>query len=289
MSGAVRPGRVETITAHSNPRIKAIRALAQKKVRDREDRFLAEGEKLAHDALAGGWTIHTLLHAREADGDAPERTARLADLAAKVRARGGDILTVPPKLLAAVTRRDNPQAVVSVVGRRLTPVADLTPTAGETWLALDRVRDPGNLGTCLRTADALGIAGVVLVGDCTDPFSLEAVRATMGSLFHVRLSQVAAKGFEGLAHRFRAAGGRVLATHLEGAADLREADWGAGPVLAVMGNEQQGLDPALAPACDGFLRIPMAGQADSLNLAVATGITLFEARRAGLSGTGGGS
>jgi TrmH family RNA methyltransferase len=142
-------------------------------------------------------------------------------------------------------------------------------------VALEAVRDPGNLGTIIRTADAVGAAGVILVGDTVDPFSIEAVRATMGSIFHVTLARASRAEFEALRKRWT---GSVVGTHLKGTQDYRGAPY-RGPTLLVMGNEQAGITDATAGLCDMLVKIPMAGQADSLNLAVATAIMLFEIRR----------
>ena len=261
---------VKQVSSVSNPIVKSIRALAQKKAREREGLFLAEGLKLALDALEGGWTVRTLVVSAH---DGPRE--RIDDVSARVHAAGGLVLQASEKVLAAIARRDNPQTVIAVVEERWSP--DVEPQAGETWVALERVRDPGNLGTVIRTADALGLSGVVLAGECVDPFGVETVRATMGSLFHVPLARVDAVA--PLAERFRAAGGQVVGTHLGGAVDHRRIDWTATPTLVIMGNEARGLSDEAAAACDRLALIAMSGRADSLNLAVSAGIVLFEARR----------
>ncbi|RUW83104.1 RNA methyltransferase, partial [Mesorhizobium sp. M1E.F.Ca.ET.063.01.1.1] len=183
------------------------------------------------------------------------------------------------QLLTPTTRRENPQMVVGVFAQRTLPLKDIRATDGDVWVALDRVRDPGNLGTVIRTVDAVGARGVILVGDATDPFSLETVRATMGSIFAVPVAKATEEAF--LAWR-RDFPGLVAGTHLKGAVDYRSVDFSRGPVLLLMGNEQQGLPDSLAESCDRLLRIPQAGRADSLNLAVATGVMLFEIRRGAL-------
>ncbi|TIW41021.1 MAG: RNA methyltransferase, partial [Mesorhizobium sp.] len=192
---------------------------------------------------------------------------------------GGTVLEVSEKVLAAITRRDNPQMVVGVFAQRVLPLKDIRASDGDVWVALDRVRDPGNLGTVIRTVDAVGAKGVILVGDTTDPFAVETVRATMGSIFAVPVARATPEAF--LAWR-KGFPGLVAGTHLKGAVDYRSVDFTRGPVLLLMGNEQQGLPDSLAESCDRLLRIPQAGRADSLNLAVATGIMLFEIRRGAL-------
>ncbi|WP_163265049.1 TrmH family RNA methyltransferase [Chelativorans alearense] len=271
------PGRVKEVTSLSNPLVKEIKALALKKFRDREHAFMAEGLKLVLDALDAGWTIRTLVYAKAGRGNATIEKA-----AARTVAAGGLVLEVSEKVLSAITRRDNPQMVVGVFQQRYRPLADIRPANGDVWVALDRVRDPGNLGTIVRTVDAVGAAGVILVGDCTDPFSLETVRATMGSLFSVPLSRADEDAF--LAWR-KSFPGLAVGTHLKGSVDYRTLDYASGPVLLLMGNEQQGLPDRLAETCDQLVRIPQAGRADSLNLAVATGVMLYEIRRAALPST----
>jgi TrmH family RNA methyltransferase len=189
---------------------------------------------------------------------------------------GGLVLEVSEKVLSSVTRRDNPQMVVGIFHSRWHPLAEVRPKAGETWVALDRVRDPGNLGTIIRTADAAGASGVILVGETTDPFSLETVRATMGSIFSVPVIRTAVADF---VKWQKASGTNMVATHLKGAIDYRTADYKSRPVIVLMGNEQAGLPDELADAAGTKVRIPQQGRADSLNLAVATGVMLFEARR----------
>jgi TrmH family RNA methyltransferase len=268
------PGRVKEVTSLANPLVKDIKALALKKFRDQQNAFMAEGLKLVIDALDLGWTIKTLIFAKSALGN-----QAVEKVAARTVAAGGDVLEVSEKVLTAITRRDNPQAVVGVFSQRLVPLKDIRPKGNDVWVALDRVRDPGNLGTVIRTVDAVGAKGVILVGETTDPFSLETVRATMGSIFAVPVAKTNPEAF--LAWRKDFAG-TVAGTHLKGAVDYRSVDFSSRPVLLMMGNEQQGLPDNLADACDKLLRIPQAGRADSLNLAVATGVMLFEIRRGAL-------
>ncbi|MEM7215491.1 MAG: RNA methyltransferase [Pseudomonadota bacterium] len=262
------PGKVHQITAVSNPRIKSVRALSLKKNRDDSSTFLAEGMKLVRDAFENGWKIETLIYASAfADGD-----NLLKELAAHVRARGGDILEVNEKVLSSITRRDNPQMVLGVMQQKWHKAPESVTDREAVWVALDRVRDPGNLGTIIRTSDCAGVDGVILVGDTTDPFSLEATRASMGSIFNVPLVRMN----EGSFLKWRESwNGLVVGTHLEGSTDYRTVDFQSRPVLLMMGNEQQGLPSILAESCDTLIRIPMAGSADSLNLAIATGIMLF--------------
>lgn len=269
--GPRKVGQVKEVTSLANPIVKDIKALTVKKSREESGAFLAEGLKLVIDALELGWTIRTLVYAKAAKGK-----PLVEQVAAKTVAAGGLVLEVSEKVIGSITRRDNPQMVVGVFEQRWRPLRDVRPKAGETWVALDRVRDPGNLGTIIRTADAAGASGVILVGETTDPFSLETVRATMGSVFAVPVVKATPEEF--LAWK-KTAGVAVVATHLAGAVDYRTIDYKKKPVVILMGNEQSGLPDALAKEADALARIPQAGRADSLNLAVATAVMLFEARR----------
>ncbi|MEZ5790037.1 MAG: RNA methyltransferase [Nitratireductor sp.] len=271
MTDDFRPGQVREVTAVSNPVIKEIRALALKKNREESGRFLAEGLKLVTDALDGGWVVHVVVFAKKMSSNAAVQA-----VAARARAQGALILEASEKVLSTISRRDNPQMVVGVFGQRWLKPEAIRAQDGDLWIALDRVRDPGNLGTIIRTADCAGAKGIILVGETTDPWSIEAVRATMGSLFHM---PVARMGVEAFLQWRKGWPGMVVGTHLEGAVDYRSVDYSGKPVLLLMGNEQQGLPPALAECCDRLCLIPMAGQADSLNLAVATGVMVFEIRR----------
>ena len=272
-------GRVKEVTSLSNPLVKDIKALALKKFRDQQRAFMAEGLKLVIDALDLGWQVRTLVFSKAGRGNAAVEKA-----AARTVAAGGTVLEVSEKVLSAITRRDNPQMVVGVFSQRFAALKDIRPGNGDVWVALDRVRDPGNLGTVIRTVDAVGARGVILVGDATDPFAVETVRATMGSIFAVPVARTTAAEF--LAWR-KGFAGLVVGTHLKGAVDYRCVDFGKRPVLLLMGNEQQGLPDELAASCDRLLRIPQAGRADSLNLAVATGVMLYEVRRDALKLEGG--
>lgn len=258
-------GSFKKITSVANPLVKEIRSLHQKKYRDTSGLFLAEGQKLALDGMDAGWSLQTLVYSAQ--------SSEVTPLAARAKASGAQVLEVSRQILEKISRRDNPQAIVSVFRKQF---GDLKQVGREgIWVALDRVRDPGNLGTILRTCDATAVRGVVLIGQTCDPFSVEAVRATMGSLFHVPVVRCSERAFLDHMGHMQAA---LLGTHLDASVDYRECDYRQ-PLVLLMGNEQQGLSPGLAACCDRTVRIPMVGRADSLNLAVSTGLMIYEALR----------
>ena len=264
------PGSVKTVTSLTNPTIKDIRGLALPKNRKESGLFVTEGMKLVADAVEEDWPIKILVYgAKVADHPVVRRVATTA------HARGGDVLEVSEAVLAKITRRENPQMVVGVFEQKLTPMSDIKPGPTGVWVALEGIKDPGNLGTIIRTADAVGAEGVILVGDTVDPFGVEAVRATMGSIFHMKLARMSVAEFKEWRKGWP---GIVVGTHLSGKSDYRTIDYDR-PVMLFMGNEQSGLPEDLAATCDHLVKIPQAGRADSLNLAIATGVMLYEIRR----------
>lgn len=270
-----KSGRIKEITSVSNPIIKDIRLLEKKRHREETNSFIAEGMKLIIDAIDGGWTLKTLLFAAShRDND------NVKNLAARAAANGSDVLIVPEKVLGTITRRDNPQMVVGIFERHLLNAAKIKPEAEDVWIALDRIRDPGNLGTIMRTADAAGAKGIILVGDTTDPFATETVRATMGSIFAIPVAHLSEAEFITFAKEWN---GLVVGTHLAGSVDYRTPQYSGRPTLLIMGNEQSGMPAPLVKVCEQLIRIPQVGRADSLNLAIATGVCLYEVRRHALS------
>ncbi|MDE2357208.1 MAG: RNA methyltransferase [Alphaproteobacteria bacterium] len=253
------------VTSLTNPTVKAVRALHQRRERRQSGLFLVEGLRSVSEALELGEAPKILLYG--------ERAATHPRLLAAAE-RADEALMVTDAILAKVSRRDNPQTVIGVFAQKTTSLSKLDPTLSPLWIGLEAVRDPGNLGAVLRTADAVGAGGVMLIGECCDPFSVEAVRATMGSIFATPLIETSLDAF--LSWR-RAWPGTVAAARLQASDDYLAAPYQA-PTLILMGNEQAGLSEAAAKACDVAVRIPMLGRADSLNLAVATGILAYAVR-----------
>ena len=260
------------ITSLTNPLVKLARGLHLRKEREASGLFLAEGLKIVTEAVDLGHAPRFLLHGPPTPGKGSDHPV-LRRVVNATRGGGGEVLEVSREVLEKIARRENPQAVLGVFPQRYHDIDALDPRTAGCWVALQAVRDPGNLGAIVRTADAAGCGGVILVGDCCDPFSVEAVRATMGSIFATPLYRLAVDAF--LAWRARWPGA-VVGTLLSAEVDYRAAAYRA-PNLILMGNEQAGLPPELAAACDVAVKIPMRGRADSLNLSVATGIMIYAA------------
>ena len=260
----------DPIASAGNAEVKRLRSLHERKYRRQTGWFLAEGTRTCTEAVELGWRLHRLAFL---DGRGGDRMVR--PLLAALGRDGGRALPMTESLLSRISGKDNPQMVLGAFEQRWQDPGRITPDSGRCWIALDRVRDPGNLGTIMRTADATGARGIILIGDCTDPYSVEAVRASMGAVFNVELAQMLEDDFLDLAAGWP---GQIVGTALPASRDYRKVDY-AWPLILLMGNEQAGLTPALMKACTQLARVPMMGRSDSLNLAVATGVTLYEALR----------
>lgn len=257
-----------SITGFSNPLVKYLRSLRDKKHRRREKRFLVEGLRLLTDARECGKLPETLVIAT---GREPH--SLIDKLEDAVAAAGGDIVEMDEAILAKVTGKDNPQAIAGVFTEFGTELSGLDRNSSPIWLAAQALRDPGNLGTMLRTCDAVGAGGLILIDDCADPFSVEAVRASMGAIFTVGLAQA---GWEEFIAWLREGDGQLVGASLNDALDYRAAAYAA-PCFLLVGNESQGLPQSYEDACDLRVRLPMLGRADSLNAAVAGAVLAYEA------------
>ena len=264
----------KTITSLTNDRVKAIKALEQRKIRKETGLFVAEGTSLLVTAREHGIAPQSLVYQT---GAAESGLTR--GLVAFALQNGAEVLEVSEAVLLKLSSKDNPQTMLGVFKQRFAPMPNVeTMTADQTWVALEEVRDPGNLGTIVRTADAAGAAGVILAGTCCDPYSPEAVRATMGSIFAVPIVKLERRAFLDLVQRWP---GDTVATLIDAREDFRRVAYQA-PELLVMGGEGPGLSAEAAAACRRSVRIPMAGNLDSLNLSIATALALYQIRGARL-------
>jgi len=264
-------GGTRAITSLQNERVKLIRSLEMRKARRETGLFVAEGASVLISARDAGWKPKLLVFL--APGAA---TGLHRDLVGWAQAAGAECLEVSEPVLAKLAGKDNPQTMLAVFEQRWQsePAPDALPRDA-LWVALEGVRDPGNLGTIIRTVDAVGASGIVLVGNSVDPYSREAVRATMGSIFSVPLSRMTLEQCLAWVSRWP---GDIAGTRLDANEDFRERAYRT-PALLLMGSEGPGLSPELTAACTRRVKIPMAGRLDSLNLAVATALMLYEMRR----------
>jgi TrmH family RNA methyltransferase len=252
-----------------DPRIQPILALHSRSERDRRRQFYVEGMRFISRAMDGRCGISTLV---TAPALAVHPFGR--ELIERNRALGRLIVETTPDVFRLIGFGAEPQGIGAVVRQRWTDLSALNPEASPVVVALSTIRSPGNLGTIIRTCESAG-ATLALLDRDPDPHDPRAVRATMGSVFGVRIVRADLRLLREWAHR---QGGTVVGTSPGALCDFRHAEYGP-PVVLLMGGERRGLSAAETARCDAVVRIPMAGQADSLNLAVATGIVLYEAIR----------
>lgn len=255
------------ITGFSNPTVKYLRGLREKKHRKAAGRFLAEGLRLLTDARACGHLPEMLVMAQGRDPH-----PLLAELERDVAAAGGEVIETSDEILGKITGKDNAQAVCGVFAEFDTALAALDRSAAPIWLVAQALRDPGNLGTMLRTGDAVGAGGLILIDDCADPFSVEAVRASMGAVFTQRIAQAR---WDEFLPWLRSGPGQLVAASLRDAVDYRGAPYRA-PCFILIGNESRGLPEDYEMACDLRVTMPMKGRADSLNAAIAGAVLAYE-------------
>ncbi|NJC72778.1 RNA methyltransferase [Planosporangium thailandense] len=263
----MRPG-VEPFTTRT-PRVVAARRLQRRRERTETGRFLAEGPQAVREALADGAVVELFATAAAAE--------RYAELIAAAEADGARVSPVTDDALAALAETVQPQGVVAVCSFVDVPLAQALAKQPRLVAVLADIRDPGNAGTVLRTADAAGADAVVFAGSAVDPYNGKCVRASAGSLFHVDV--VRADDPLAVVERIRAAGLTVYAADAYGAADLDHVPL-AGPTAWLFGSEAHGLPPQLADAADARVRVPIHGRAESLNLAAAAAVCLYSCARA---------
>src|SRR6187399_2342104 len=204
-----------TITGFSNPTVKFLRSLRDKKHRRREGRFLAEGLRLLTDARASGRLPEMLVMASGRDPH-----PLLDAIEAEVERAGGEVVETSAEILGKITGKDNPQAVAGVFAEFDTSLSRIDRASAPIWLVAQALRDPGNLGTMLRTGDAVGAGGLILIDDCADPFSVEAVRASMGAIFTQKIAQAR---WEEFLPWLRTDTGQLVAASLRDAVPYRDA------------------------------------------------------------------
>lgn len=258
------------ITGFSNPLIKQVRALREKKFRKREGRFLAEGLRIMTEAREVGHIPELLFMAK--GRDAQPLADQLEDAVAK---SGGETIETSSDILSKLSGKDNSQALVGVYADISVPLSELLPDAAPIWLVAQDMRDPGNLGTMLRTGDAVGAGGLILIDDCTDPFSVEAVRASMGAIFTQAIVQCRWDEFTAWRAASGDSRGELIGTSLNSELDYQQPAYNS-PAFILTGNEARGLPQEYEAACDTLVKMPMMGKADSLNASVAAAVMAYE-------------
>ncbi|WP_439547211.1 TrmH family RNA methyltransferase [Sandarakinorhabdus sp.] len=261
--------RITDVSSPANPVLKSLKTLADKRGRREAGQFLAEGLRVCTEALAAGQVPTTLVFTFEA-----ERHPLTQALITAAGAANATILRTTPDLMQRLTGKDNAQGVAAAYPIPDTSLARLDRSASNLWLVAENLKDPGNFGTMLRTCDATGAGGVILLDQSCDPFSVEAVRASMGALFSRQVARATgAEFFTWL----RQSPAQLVGAALAGRTVDYRAHAYAPPCFLFMGNEQSGLPPDYAAQCDALVKLPMHGTADSLNVAVCAGVLLYHA------------
>lgn len=254
------------VTAFSNTTVKWLRSLRDKKARRAERMFLAEGLRIVAEARDTGRLPEIVAFSAEG-----AKHPLAADIIAATEAAGGEAIETTPEILSKMSGKDNPQMLLGAYRQPDTSLERIDRSAAPIWIVAQALRDPGNIGTILRTGDAVGAGGLILIDECADPFSVEAVRASMGAVF---TQAIAAARWGDFLTWLRSREGQLVGTSLKTAEDYLEASYEK-PCFLLIGNEQQGLPAAYEEACDLLVKIPMAGRADSLNAAVAAAVMAF--------------
>lgn len=264
------------ITSIKNPLVKRIRSLvSDRDQREQERKLVVEGIRMIEEVLAAGVPIDVLLY----DPDVSAHPRAAAALAAS-RRRDVRLVQASSHVVAACSQVETPQGLVAVVAKPAVALAQVAGRPDQLTVVADRIQDPGNLGTMIRIADAAGATGVIVTRGSVDPTNPKAVRATMGSLFHLPVVEAAA---EDAIATLRAHRVRILIADQHGAIEYTAASYRR-PVALVLGNEGEGVDAPWREVAEAAVRIPLYGRAESLNVAVAAGLLLYEANRQGTSG-----
>jgi TrmH family RNA methyltransferase len=257
------------VTAFSNTTVKRLRSLRDKKARREEGLFLAEGLRIIAEARDSGRLPEIVAFAPEG-----AKHPLAAEIIEATEAAGGEAIETSADILSKMSGKDNPQMLLGAYKQPETGLDAIDRSAAPLWFVAQSLRDPGNIGTILRTGDAVGAGGLILVDDSADPFSVEAVRASMGAIF---TQEVAKAPWTEFVSWLRSGPGQLVGTSLNTIKDYLQVTYEK-PCFLLIGNEQQGLPEAYEAECDALVKIPMAGRADSLNAAIAAAVMAFQVK-----------
>jgi TrmH family RNA methyltransferase len=258
---------MEKITSRSNPNIKSARALRQRKNRESNALFLVEGIHHVGAAVEADAAVETVFYAPEL---LKSRFAQ--EMIEQASGRGIPCYPTSSEVFVSLAGKDNPQGLLAVVHQPQVTLADLNPENFSWGTACVSPQDPGNVGAILRTIDAVGASGLILIGEGVDAYHPTAVRASMGAIFRHPVARSSPPEFSQWVktHVYQ-----VYGTSAQGELDYLQVTEYKSPAILLMGSEQQGLTPEQAQICQTLIRLPMHGEATSLNLAVAAGVMLY--------------
>ena len=258
------------ITSTKNPLIKSLRALADRDIQESDDRLVVEGVRIIEEVLASRVTVEMILY------DPTAMTGPRAEAVLdRARRQGVRLVTATARAVAACSQVETAQGIIAVVAHPRATLSDGIASPEPIVVIADRIQDPGNLGTIIRIADAAGASAVVTTTGSVDSRNPKAVRATMGSLFHLPVTSASTPQIVAVLQERRV---RILLADPAGASNYTQVDYRP-PIAIVLGNEGEGPDALWRTASPTTVRIPLYGQADSLNVAVAAALLLYEVRR----------
>ncbi len=255
------------ITSFSNPTIKAIRKLAEHKERAATGLFLAEGLRIVAEALQCNSSIESVIISTELL--VSEFGKSLLDL---VKERNIPILDVTPSIFESISIKEGPQGIAAVVRQNWSNLEEVKTTSDQIWIALESIQNPGNLGSIMRTSEAIGASGIILLEHCTDPYDPTSVKASMGAIFSLELIKSELDTFVKWTTINQVP---IIGTSDKAASDYMDVNYPC-PCVLLMGSERQGLPQKYLDLCTEIVRIPMQGRSDSLNLAIAASIVLYQ-------------
>jgi TrmH family RNA methyltransferase len=264
------------VTAFSNETVKRLRSLRDKKARREEGLFLAEGLRIITEARDSGRLPEIVMFSAEG-----ARHPLAAEIIDATEAAGGQAIETTADILSKASGKDNPQMLVAAYRQPSVVLGEIERSSAPLWFVAQALRDPGNIGTILRTGDAVGAGGLILIDDSADPYSVEAVRASMGAIF---TQQVAKARWSEFVAWLREGPAQLVGTSLKATADYLDVRYEQ-PCFLLIGNEQQGLPADYEAECDLLVKIPMSGRADSLNAAMAAAVMAFQVKAIWRSGT----
>lgn len=259
-----------SITSSSNSTIKLINSLHRKKERWANKLFIVEGIKMVDECINNGYPIEFIVYSNQlfnvSGGDTLYN--KIKDF--------HKLINVPDKLYNDISDVGTPQGVLAVIGFEINSIDDLADKRNPFILLLDKVQDPGNMGTIIRTADSFGIDGVIVVEGCVDVYNPKVVRSTMGSIFRVPIYHQ--NNGVNIIKEFKNRKINIYSTSLEGDRYIQDVDFTKSSML-IIGNESKGVSEPLQNLADTLIKIPMLGDAESLNAAVASSIIMYEGLR----------
>jgi len=259
---------ITQIESPANNRLKSIRKLHNRKSREESDLFFVEGIRIIADALEHGNSVQQVLCCREL-----LNSDFATDLVTQALAKNIEVVELSEAAFNSIAVKDNPQGIAAVARRSYLSMEDISVEQNDCWVVLDSIRDPGNVGTILRTLDGVNGTGIILLDDCVDAYDPTAVRASMGAVFSRKIVRTT---FENFSQWWNTQTYSLIGTSDHAARHHYRSFVYPTPTFLLMGSEREGLPETHTSLCSDLVSIPMLGSCDSLNLAIATGIILYE-------------